>query len=562
MLSTLFRELKRRKVFQVAAIYGVTAWVLLQIVVAVEAPLLLPEWVDTLVILLLGIGFPIALIMAWAFDLTPDGIVVTKSDPDSEPGSSGRLKIAAVGSLVLVGLAFGWLLLGSGDQENLKIASGAQAAVIDVSGPVPGFDGRLAIAVLPFVNISGDVEQEYFADGITEDIITALQAYGRFPVIARTSTFTYKGKNKDIREIARELGAGYVLEGSVRRGGDSVRITAQLIDWNGNHLWAQKFDRPLTDIFAVQDEITQRIVAEAEPEIMATEIRRTQRKRPSDLLAWDYYLRAVADTVVFLGYTDLNGRRVTIERNEKARVNAQKAIDLDPDFTAAYTLLAHIDGEYQRSLKSEVTEQFRQEAYDRAIANAVRARGIAPFDATACSCHAILLLMGDDVEGALNLQEDVVRLNPASAAVHSTLAKILHAKGDDLRALDEVKIAQRLSPRDMTLTRDLLFEAEILAGLERYEEAASVAHSAVLLSSTNYDAHVMRILSLHALGRAEDARLALKTLLQSVPDFAVEELWITPLPAVVLPDDAAERPEMTVWLQQVNDILVELGWQG
>ena len=240
MSNNFIEELKRRKVFRVAMLYGVVAWLLIQIVVAIDEPLGLPGWMDTFVIVMVALGFPIALVLAWAFDLTPDGVVRTSDDQDSP--APPRNSIALYAGLLFMALGAGWLLAGIDDVEekvSASLTTEASAALppsVDVSKPVPGFKGRAAIAVLPFVNMSNDPDQEYFADGITEDIITALQSLASFPVIARTSTFTYKGRGKDIREIAAELGAGYVLEGSVRKMGNNVRVTAQLIDSEGNQL--------------------------------------------------------------------------------------------------------------------------------------------------------------------------------------------------------------------------------------------------------------------------------------------------------------------------------------
>ena len=177
-----------------------------------------------------------------------------------------------------------------GDQRVKNIAEPIHAYRIECSAgksassakrPVNAIYDKPSIAVLPFANMSGDPEQEYFSDGLTEDIITALAAWRSFPVIARNSTFAYKGKSPDVRKVAQELGARYVLEGSVRRSGNRIRITAQLIDGsNGNHLWAERFDRDLDDLFAVQDEITTRIVSAIEPELSSAEIRQVAKRAP------------------------------------------------------------------------------------------------------------------------------------------------------------------------------------------------------------------------------------------------------------------------------------------
>ena len=534
MFDHLFSELKRRKVFRVASLYAVTSWLLVQVAVAIETPLALPNWFDTTVIVLLLIGFPIALILAWAFDLTPDGMVRTPDEEATPPAP--RNSIALMAGLVVMALATGYLMWApDSDYAEIGLTTTAAAMEVDVSHPVPGFSGRAAIAVLPFVNMSNDPEQEYFSDGITEDIITGLQAYAHFPVIARTSTFTYKGKTQDLRTVARELGAGYILQGSVQKRGDIVRINAQLIDAQGRHLWAQKFDRSLDDIFVVQDEITQQIVAQIAPEMMASEVDKSARVRTADLEAWDYYLRAVADTTVFLGFSDLNGGIVTRERNERARANAEKAIELDPKFAAAYILLSHIDGEYLRTLRGEVTAEFAAEAHQRALKRASRSRNISPFDATACSCNAALLLLAGEVEAAIQIQEGALEANPASAMAHSMMAKLLHTVGRDTEALTEIELAKRLSPRDMTLTRDLLFEAEIHAGLGDLEKAAQVAYGATLLDPTNYEANVVRMIAFYALGRTDEARRTMDEMLAAVPNFAIEAMWITPLPRVLVP---------------------------
>src|SRR5207342_3013608 len=189
---------------------------------------------------------------------------------------------------------------------------------------------RPAIAVLPFVNMSGDPEQEYFSDGISEDIITALSKLRWFFVIARNSSFTYKGKAVHMKQVGEELGVGYVVEGSVRKGGDRVRITAQLNDVaTGGHIWAERYDRGLADVFAVQDEITEAIVAAIEPQLYAAESFRAQRKPPDSLDAWDLVMRALS-----------HHWRVTRQDNVVAQALLEKAIAIDPNYGQAFGVLA------------------------------------------------------------------------------------------------------------------------------------------------------------------------------------------------------------------------------
>ena len=209
------------------------------------------------------------------------------------------------------------------------------------SRPAP--PDRPSIAVLPFTNMSGDSEQEYFSDGITEDIITALTRWRSFPVIARNSTFTYKNKAVDIKQAGRELGARYLLEGSVRKSGHRVRITAQLIDGvSGHHIWAEKYDRELDDIFEVQDEIAQAITAIVAPELAKAEFKRSATKRPEDLDAWDYFLRGMAMI-----------HELTCEGNAKARELFKSALAIQPDYGDAH---AGIASSYVRDIEFQCVE--------------------------------------------------------------------------------------------------------------------------------------------------------------------------------------------------------------
>ena len=200
------------------------------------------------------------------------------------------------------------------------------ATNIDSEKAVDALFRKPAIAVLPFENLSGDKDQEYFADGLTEDIITALSLWKSFPVIARNSSFAYKGQSPDIRKVGEELGARYVVEGSVRKSGNKVRVTAQLINaQTSHHVWAERYDRELADIFALQDEITQQIAAIIEPTIERTERQRISANTPKNFAAWEFSLR---------GYSYLyeSGKA----NNESARDMFNRAIELDPNYVRAY----------------------------------------------------------------------------------------------------------------------------------------------------------------------------------------------------------------------------------
>jgi TolB-like protein/predicted Zn-dependent protease len=431
-----------------------------------------------------------------------------------------------------------------------------------VSQPVPGFSNRAAIAVLPFLNLSDDPAQEYFSDGITEDIITSLQSIGSFPVIARTSTFAYKGKAPDIREVAESLGAGYVLEGSVRKVGARVRITAQLNDTDGRHIWAEFYDSDLHDIFAVQDEIRLRIIGAIEPELLKAEMDRAHLVRTEDMQAWDYFLQASADATTFGGYSDRNGRPMTIERIEHAMELALKAVELDPDFADAYTLLGHINFAYVTALRSTISEEASEVALQEAISYARRGRELSPFSATTCSCYVYLLAWAGDPEAGLEIQEDAVRLNPANAQGRAVLAKIYQILRRYDEALSEIQIAKRLSPRDADLSHYLSIEAAIYLGLGDWQSATRVATSAIALTPLNQDAHVIRIVSLYARGKRAEAVSEMHEMLRHLPRLSMEMLWDEALPEslVASVSPLLKLHESTTYRQAAAVILADLGW--
>ncbi len=246
---------------------------------------------------------------------------------------------------------------------------------------------RPAIAVLPFTNMSGDPEQEYFSDGISEDIITALSKLRWFFVIARNSSFIYKGKAVHMKQVAKELGVGYVVEGSVRKGGDRVRITVQLNDVaTGSHLWAERYDRSLADVFAVQDEITEAIVAAIEPQIYAAENFHAQRKPPDSLDAWDLVMRALS-----------HYWRVTRQDNVVAQALLEKAISIDPNYGQALGVLAtsHTFSAHMGWADTATVTPIAE----RAALAAIRADGEDPWAHHALACVHLVARRFDELAG-------------------------------------------------------------------------------------------------------------------------------------------------------------------
>ncbi len=313
-----------------------------------------------------------------------------------------------------------------------------------------------AIAVLPFDNMSRDPDQEYFADGITEDIITELSRYPELFVIARNSTFVYRGTAVDIKQIARELGVSYVVEGSVRKAGNRVRITVQLIEAeNGHHLWAERYDRDLDDVFALQDEITQMIVAALPRHLEAAQLESAKRKPPDNMAAYDYLLRA----------KDLHYRR-SPEANEKALEMAEKAIALDPDFGQGYAWRTCIIGQ-------SWVNGFGKSLDDLIEAGGVMSDAMDRLKADDIECHRILadinFYMYDDAERAQFHQDRAFALVPNDPRIVSQRGELLTYLGSPNEAAEWIEKAMRLDPSGADRRANHLGRALFVA--RRYEEA-------------------------------------------------------------------------------------------
>jgi TolB-like protein len=327
---SLIHELRRRHVFRVGILYAVVAWLLLQVVDVIAPMLSLPDWAGRLILLLLLVGFPIALIFAWAFDLTPQGI--QRDSGAGEEIVTGKRGIfdAVVFVTLVLGLGyFAWSRLAD-DTDQERAATRDGATVTNMASPADSPAGT-SIAVLPFVNMSADADQEYFSDGISEELLNALTGIPGLRVASRTSAFAFKGENRNIREIASILGVNHILEGSVRKSGNRVRITAQLIDTtNDTHLWSETYDRELDDIFAIQDEISNAIVDSLTGTLgVAASV--TIAPPTTDMDAYDLYLKALSFNAVL----SLDTRSQQLELLEQA-------VALDPEFAAGWAQLAEI----------------------------------------------------------------------------------------------------------------------------------------------------------------------------------------------------------------------------
>ncbi|AZO02882.1 tetratricopeptide repeat protein [Mesorhizobium sp. M2A.F.Ca.ET.037.01.1.1] len=340
------------------------------------------------------------------------------------------------------------------------------STVPDLSGGRLAPPDKPSIAVLPFQNMSGDPEQEYFGDGIAEDIITALSKLRGFFVIARNSSFAYKGKAPDIRQVTRELGVRYVLEGSVRKAGERLRVTGQLIDAaSGNHIWAERYDRPASDIFAVQDEITHSVVAAIEPQIYAAERLRLQSKAPESLDAWGCVVRAMPYIWTW------------VIQDEDTGINLLKrAIELDPHYARARSLLAWAFA--TRVISGNL--EFEQ-GISSALALAQGAIDLDPDDAWAHFAAGYISAFSRRFGPAVEELNEALQRNPNFAFVHIILGVAYGYAGLAEDGLRQLEIARRLSPLDQTQAANLSVEGlcHLVAG--RYAEAVRAERRAVLM---------------------------------------------------------------------------------
>ena len=369
---------------------------------------------------------------------------------------------------------------------------------------------RPAIAVLPFLNLSGEPAQEYFSDGISEDIITALSKLRWFFVVARNSSFFYKGKAVNLKQVAAELGVGYVLEGSVRKEGERVRITAQLIDVaTGSHIWAERYDRELADVFTVQDEITDSIVAAIEPKLYAAESFRARRKAPENLDAWDLVMRA-------LWYF----WRVTREDNIEAQRLLEQAIAIDPNYAQALALLAvsHISCAHLGWEPAATAVPIAE----RAAMAAVRADGEDPWAHLALGyTYPYLGRIPDSLEAF----ETALRLNPNFALAQGHYGLVLSWMGRAREGAEAARRAIRLSPHDPLSAIYYGIAAHAAFVAHDYTEAIRLARHAIRQRADFVGAHRLLVAAAGMAGEAELARTSLQELRRAQP--GVSLAWIT-----------------------------------
>jgi TolB-like protein/class 3 adenylate cyclase len=399
-----------------------------------------------------------------------------------------------------------WALVRAAPEPGQDALAGSVSLPVAGSGlPLPLPD-KPSIAVLPFTNLSGDPEQDYFADGMVEEIITGLSRIRWIFVIARNSSFAYRGKEVDVKQVGRELGVRYVLEGSVRKSGNRVRLTAQLIDAEtGTHIWADRYDRALDDIFAVQDELMISVVGVIEPTLRKAEIERARRKRPDSLDAYDLYLRALP--FAFTAMPDDADKALTL---------LVSAIELEPDYAAAHAMIAWCHE--QRYLRGGLHQETREAALDHART----AIAVGGDDAAALATAAFVIAVVEyDYETAIAAFDRSFGLSNSSALALGFSSIVRAWKGDDAMALDQADRAIRLSPFDQLLYLPYVGLAYAHFAAGRFEEAATAASRASQSNPKFSMPYVLQAAALANLDRREEARVVADRLRQVEPTLTV-----------------------------------------
>jgi TolB-like protein/Flp pilus assembly protein TadD len=461
-LHNFFAELKRRNVYKVAVAYAVVGWLLVQITTQVFPIFEIPNWALRLIVLAIIIGFPMSLVIAWAFELTPEGLKRTE-DVDVAPQERGKshvwIYVVVIGALLSIGLFF----LGRYSAGN-KTAS-------------PAGISNKSIAVLPFDNLSRDPENAYFADGIQDEVLSMVAKIEDLKVISRTSTAKYKSRPESLRQVGLELGVANLLEGSVQKAGDRVRVIVQLIDaGSDNHVWSETYDRELKDVFGVQSEIAQSIATALKAKLSPSETHSLGESPTRDPEAYQAYLKA--------GYF----QREATSRNGDPAIVLPQALDLysaaltrDPSFALAWARMSYIHSWMYWFGVDDSPEQVRlaEEAAERAIS-------LDPKLGEAHLAAGYVAYWGRrDYATGMKEFEVARKLLPNNPEVSIAIGSICRRRGDWATAIEEFKRAASLDPRDAQLSSE---SGYLLGFCRHYEEALQAMERALTIQPDYWDA--------------------------------------------------------------------------
>jgi TolB-like protein/Flp pilus assembly protein TadD len=479
----LFSELKRRNVYRVAVAYAVVGWLIAQIATQIFPFLEIPNWVVRLVIVLIAIGFPIALVIAWAFEATPEGIKRTEV-ADAMPAVAGQKKhvwiyVVVIGAAISVALFF----LGRYSGANATPRSASDDLRRDKQSEAPAGSAK-SIAVLPFDNLSRDPDNAFFAEGVQDEILTRLAKIADLKVIARTSTQKFKSVPADLREVAKQLDVANILEGSVQKVNDQVRVNVQLINALTNaHLWAEIYDRKLTDIFAVESDIAKTIADTLQAKLTGAEKQMMASQPTTDTTAYELYHKG----------RSLWGKR-TGDNIPKAIAFFEQAIARDPNYALAYAGLASA-----YILSPFYTGADRREAGSKAKEAALKALRLDPNLAEAHAALGKVLFFSEiDLSGATREYKRAIELKPNDADAHHWFSNdSLAALGQFEEAIAEGKRSVELDPLSIVINADL---GETFFYARRFDESVAQLRKTLEIDPTSFYTHYNLGIALQAKG--------------------------------------------------------------
>lgn len=500
-LPTFLTELKRRNVYKVAVAYAVVAWLLIQIATQVFPFFEIPNAVVRLIVLALVLGFPIALVIAWAFEMTPEGMKRTEdvSPNESLPQWSKRKFGIFVASVAAIAAS---LFIYQLSHSRVANRAGSTVPTATVS--------QKSIAVLPFENLSSDKENAYFADGIQDEILARLSKIADLRVISRTSTQHYKTAPENLREIANQLGVANILEGSVQKNGDEVRINVQLINAaNDSHIWGNVFDRKLTDILSVESEVAKTIADQLRAKLTGEEVKAVTARPTGNVAAYDAYLRGLAYTLKTGG--------ITPAKSLGAQKYLREAVRLDPKFALAWALLSNVDAIGYITQVLQPTAELREETRTAAetaltlqpdLGEALMAKGYYYYGCL------------KDYESATRYFEQARTFLPNNSRIPESLAYVARRRGQWERSEAYFNEAERLDPRNANLLTQHVLSYALL---RRFPQALRKVDEVLNITPDDMDTLALKASILQGQGELQGAEALLASLRPGVDNpFVIE----------------------------------------
>ena len=518
-------ELKRRNVIKVTLAYLALGWLLVEVAVTLTPLLNLPEWLPQLVVWIGIIGFPFVAVFSWIYELSPEGL---KRESELERPSAGAQTTGRRLDYITLGLVLLAVLLLAADRFFPRQAPPpAPPASDETASPAVPLDERPAIAVLPFDNFSSDPEEAYFADGLAEDLITRLSSWRAFPVISRNSSFRYRGADTDLKQMSEALGARYIVEGSVRRAGDRIRVTAQLTDaTTGENVWADNYDAEVADVFALQDDVSSMIAASLVGDLNRAEAERARQRGTENLEAWSYYQLG-------LRQADLFNRQGFAE----ARELFTRASEADPRFSTALAQLVFVN------LWGVVLGWTDQpiETISTSLGTARRAVELDARDPAAQAALGWAYVMAGEIENGLDASRRAVELNPSMPEAWGWLSWNLLVAGDAEGSIDAGLRSHRLNPIGAfsSIIYDNLSQAYWQLG--EYEAGLDAARRLLAELPDYYFGHVFVAMNAVGMGRLDEARAAIAQARRAQPEISLE--MVQGMYGVARPEIDARRNE-------------------